>query len=435
MPVAHRSWGGLSATSEAALAPESADAAAVPDGPWLARGMGRSYGDSCLTSVGAVIDTTRMNRVIAFDRERGVIRVEAGLMLGDLIRHLAGSGWFPPVLPGTQFVTVGGAIANDIHGKNHHGNGTFGRHVPAFTLLRSDGTRRRCAPDENAGLFAATIGGMGLTGLILDADIQLMRVGAHDVVQEATPLANLSDFFRLAPEAEMRSEYVVAWIDSLASGAKLGRGVLITGRHAGGGADAPLPARARLSVPFTPPIGLVSRPGLKAFNALYRWRTLARRGPNRIAAGNFFFPLDAVGHWSRLYGPRGLRQHQSVVPVADAERVVANLLETAAAAGHGSLLTVLKLYGQMQMSGQMSFPMPGVTLTLDFANSGAATDRLLARLDDLTLAAGGRVNPYKDARMSRAVFEASFPEHGRFRPFIDPQATSDFARRVGLVAG
>ncbi len=433
MATVFRSWGGLSATPDATLAPARSDIAALPAGPWLACGMGRSYGDSGLTSVGTAIDTTGMNRILAFDRESGIIRVEAGLTLGDLIRHLAGSGWFPPVLPGTQYVTMGGAIANDIHGKNHHVNGTFGRHVAAFTLLRSDGARLRCAPDENPGLFAATIGGLGLTGLILDAELRLMRVPRHDVMQETTALDSLSDFFRLAPDAEAKFDYVVAWLDSLASGARLGRGVLLAGRHAEGAPDTPLPMRARLSVPFTQPVSLVNRPGLKVFNALYRWRSLARPGARRVSAGSFFFPLDAVGSWNRLYGPRGLRQHQSVIPMTNAESVIAHMLETAAAAGHGSLLTVLKLFGPLPSPGVLSFPKPGVTLTLDFANAGAPTDRLMSRLDELTLAAGGRVNPYKHARMSRAVFEASFPEHVAFRAHVDPRASSDFARRVGLV--
>jgi FAD/FMN-containing dehydrogenase len=427
------SWGGLAARPDAVLAPVGDAVVQLPAGRWLPYGNGRSYGDSCLLTSGTLIDMRGKARVLAFDRDSGVIRAEAGLLLGDLVRMLHGTGWFPPVLPGTQHVTLAGAIANDIHGKNHHGAGTLGRHVRSLTLLRSDGTTRRCAKDENGDLFAATIGGMGLTGLILDAEIALTPAASQDVMQEATPLASLGDFFRLAPDAETRSEYVVAWIDSLASGAKLGRGVLLSGRHWGGAGGAPLPSRPRLTVPFTPPLSLVNRPGLTVFNALYRWRALAKAGPGRISPASFFFPLDAVGHWNRLYGPRGLRQHQTAIPLHDAERTVSRMLEAATAAGHGSLLTVLKLFGDLPSPGLLSFPRPGVTLTLDFANAGAATDRLLSRLDELALAAGGRVNPYKDARMSRAVFEASFPESARFKAFVDPDACSDFALRVGLV--
>jgi FAD/FMN-containing dehydrogenase len=430
----YRSWGGLEARPDAIFAPTGDAAPRIPEGRYLPYGNGRSYGDSCLIDGGALIDLRGKARVLSFDADAGTIRAEAGLMLGDLVRLLHGSGWFPPVLPGTQHVTLAGAIANDVHGKNHHARGTFGAHVRSFTLLRSDGGVRRCAPDENAGLFAATIGGMGLTGVILEAEIALMPAASQDIVQETSPLAGLADFFRLAPPAEAGNEYVVAWIDSLASGRRLGRGVLLSGRHAERGGGAPLPSRARLSVPFTPPIGLVNRPGLAVFNALYRWRALAKAGPRRVSPAGFFFPLDAVGGWNRLYGPRGLRQHQTVIPLADAEPTVARMLETARAAGHGSLLTVLKLFGAVASPGLLSFPRPGVTLTLDFAHHGESTDRLLAELDHIALEAGGRVNPYKDARMTREVFEASFPEHGGFRQHIDPNAGSSCSRRVGLTA-
>jgi FAD/FMN-containing dehydrogenase len=428
----YRSWGGQSATPDAVLAPGRSDAPSLPDEPYLAFGNGRSYGDSCLVDGGALIDMRGRDRVLTFDPEAGTIKAEAGFMLGDLVRLLHGTGWFPPVLPGTQHVTLAGAIANDVHGKNHRRAGTFGRHVRALTLLRSDGVIRRCAPDENAALFAATIGGMGLTGLILDAEIALARAASQDILQEATALNGLADFFRLAPEAEARAEYVVAWIDSLAGGGRLGRGVLISGRHAPDGPGRVLTARPRIAVPFTPPFNLLSRPALKAFNALYRSRALAGGGERRVGCGGFFFPLDAVGGWNRLYGPGGLRQHQTVIPLAAAETTVARMLEAANAAGHGSFLTVLKLFGDAPSPGLMSFPRQGVTLTLDFAHHGAATDRLLATLDRLTLDAGGRVNPYKDARMSREVFEASFPERARFAAHLDPRAESSFARRVGL---
>lgn len=428
----YRSWGGLQVAPAKVCAPVDGETIELPAGRWLPYGNGRSYGDSCLLTNGTIIDMRARSRVLSFDRERGVVRAQAGLLLGDLIRHLHGSGWFPPVVPGTQHVTLGGAIANDIHGKNHHGKGTFGCHVLGFTLMRSDGSARRCAPDENADLFRATIGGMGLTGVILDADITLMRAASHDVIQEARPLSGLSDFFRLAPDIERRAEYVVAWIDSLAGREKLGRGVLLSGSHADDAGGSPLQMRPRLSVPFTPPLSVVNRPGLTLFNALYRWRALAKAGPQRVSPAGFFFPLDAVGHWNRLYGPKGLRQHQTVIPLESGERTVALMLEAARSAGHGSLLTVLKLFGDIPSPGLLSFPRPGVTLTLDFANAGAATERLLARLDEIALAAGGRVNPYKDARMSTDVFKASFPEHRQFREFMDPAACSDFALRTGL---
>jgi FAD/FMN-containing dehydrogenase len=431
---AYRSWGGLSVRPRAVALPSDVADLALPAGRWLPYGNGRSYGDSCLTSSATLIDMRGVNRILAFDRGTGRLRAEAGVLLGDIVRHVAGSGWFPAVLPGTQHVTLGGAIANDIHGKNHHRRGTFGAHVAALTLLRSDGPARRCGAIEDPELFSATIGGMGLTGLITEAEIQLMPAASHEIIQQAVPLAGLDDFFRLAPAAEERHEYVVAWLDSLAKGAALGRGVLLCGDHAGSGPDHALPARARFAAPFTPPISLVNQPGLRIFNALYRRSTLAAQGARRVSCGSFFFPLDGVGHWNRLYGPKGLRQHQSAIPLEGAEQVVRRMLEAAQAAGHGSLLTVIKLFGASKSPGLLSFPRPGVTLTLDFAHRGAATDRLLATLDELTLAASGRVNPYKDARMTSATFAASFPGADKFRRWVDPAAISDFALRVGLVS-
>jgi FAD/FMN-containing dehydrogenase len=430
----YRSWGGLSLRPRAVLAPREGGSLALPAGRWLGYGAGRSYGDSCLAADATLIDMRGLDRILAFDREAGLLTAEAGTTLGGIVRHAAGSGWFPAVLPGTQHVTLGGAIANDIHGKNHHRRGTFGRHVVSFTLLRSDGGRLTCSAGENADLFTATIGGMGLTGLIVDATIRMVPAASQTIVQDVIELRSLADFFRLTPAAEARHEYVVAWLDSLSTGPALGRGVLLVGDHATEGPDEALPARARLSVPFTPPLPLVNRPGLRVFNALYRRRALARSGPRRAAAAGFFFPLDGVGDWNRLYGPQGLSQHQSVVPLETAEATIGRLLAAAQAAGHGSLLTVLKLFGALPSPGLLSFPRPGATLTLDFARRGEATARLLATLDAITLDAGGAVNPYKDARMSRATMEASFPAVDRFRPFIDHGATSDFARRVGLVS-
>ncbi len=406
----------------------------LSSGRWLAYGNGRSYGDSCFPSEGALIDMRRMNRILAFDELTGRVRVEPGVILGDLIRHTAPAGWFPAVVPGTQFVTIGGAVANDIHGKNHHRHGTFGRHVVSLRLMRSDGRLLTCGPESHAEMFAATVGGLGLTGLIVEIELQLMRVGSTDIVQEAVAIENLGAFFAKAPEREARHDYVVAWLDSLASGRNLGRGVLLCGDHAPGGPSSALRATPRVGVPFTPPFGVINRPALTVFNALYRSRALAAAGPSRVGAGAFFFPLDAVGGWNRLYGPRGLRQHQSVIPLEAAEATIARMLERTQRAGHGSFLTVLKLFGSLPSPGVLSFPMPGATLTLDFPHRGIATDALLAALDDDVVAAGGRVNPYKDARMSAATFHASFPQARPFQASMDPAASSAFAVRVGLMA-
>jgi FAD/FMN-containing dehydrogenase len=431
---AYQSWGGLKAADVAIIGPRSIAELASPGGPSLAYGNGRSYGDSCFPATGTLIDMRGMNRLIAFDPATGILRAEAGLLLGAALRHIIPQGWFLPVVPGTRFVTLGGAVANDIHGKNHHAMGTFGEHVTAFELLRSDGSRLTCGPAENAGLFRATIGGMGLTGLITWIELQAMRVPSPNVRQEALPLANLSDFFRLAPESDVTHPYSVAWIDSLAKGSSLGRGVLLRAHHAADGAvteekDAPL-----LSIPFTPPVSLINSVSLKAFNAVYRNRALTHQGQRSVRWQPFFFPLDAVGHWNRLYGARGLRQHQSVIPLAQAEATIASMLDCTHRARQGSFLTVLKLFGNRSPAGMMSFPIAGATLTLDFPYRGSTTDRLLDQLDELTIRAGGRVNPYKDAHMSAATFDASFPDVTAFRSFMDPMMQSRFGHRVGLHA-
>ena len=430
--TSYASWGGLHMTPAASLLPLSRAELTLPAGPWLAYGNGRSYGDSCFPAAGTLIDMRQLNRILSFDQDSGIIHVEAGLMLGDLIRQIAPTGWFPAVVPGTQHVTIGGALANDIHGKNHHRQASFGAHVRRFTLHRSDGRVLSCSPNENSALFRASIGGMGLTGLISTIEMQLMRVPSPAVMQEAIPLANLGDFFTLAPIAEQCSSYVVAWLDSLATGRKLGRGVLFAGDHAAGEPSEPM-SSARFAVPFTPPFSLINRSSLKLFNTAYRWRALAQRGPALVSASRFFFPLDGVGHWNRLYGPRGLRQHQSVIPLVKAEATIAAMLETTQQARHASFLTVLKLFGDQPSPGLLSFPRAGATLTLDFPYRGQATDHLLDRLDAMVLAVGGRINPYKDAHMSRETFHASFPQVEELKAQLDPAARSMFAERVGLV--
>ncbi|MFM9975828.1 MAG: FAD-dependent oxidoreductase [Beijerinckiaceae bacterium] len=430
---AYRSWGGLEAGVTAVLHPRDPATLRLPNSAWLAYGNGRSYGDSCFPESGILIDMRGMKRIMAFNPETGLIRSEAGLTLGDLITNVSKAGWFPAVVPGTRHVTLGGALANDIHGKNHHRAGSFGDHVTAFELLRSDGSRTICTPDQNAGLFRATIGGMGLTGLISWIEMQLMRVSSPDLSQDILPLENLDDFFRLAPASDASHAYSVAWIDSLATGDKLGRGVLLRANHASSGALAKGRGKPLFSVPFTPPFSLINALTLRAFNAAYRQRSLMQQGSRHVNHDSFFFPLDAVGHWNRLYGPAGLRQHQSVLPMAGAKAAVTALIKATQKARHGSFLTVLKLFADRPAAGMMSFPKAGATLTLDFPYHGQKTDRLLDQLDAITIAAQGRVNPYKDAHMSAATFAASYPEADSFQPFIDPLARSRFAVRVGLI--
>ena len=396
----------------------------------LAYGNGRSYGDSCQNEAGAVVDMRSLNRIHAFNAETGVLKADAGVLLSDIIAHAAPYGFFPAVVPGTQFVTLGGAIANDVHGKNHHRRGTFGCHVESFTLLRSDGKTHRCSATDNTRLFAATIGGMGLTGLILSASIRLMRVHSLDIVEKATPFRDLCEFFDLAEAADQANEYAVAWIDQLAGGRNSGRGLLLSGNHAEHGSHAASCVGGNFSVPVQPPFNVLNRPFLTAFNAAYRWRKSRATVPRQAGYQGFFFPLDGVRDWNRLYGPKGLFQHQSVVPEETAREAVPALLAAARQAGQGSFLTVLKRFGSIRSPALLSFPRPGYTLTLDFPNRGAATLTLLRELDRITVEAGGAVNPYKDARMGAEIFASSFPEWQRLEALRDHAFMSDFWART-----
>ncbi len=411
---------------------------AAGDRPALAFGLGRSYGDSCLNADGLLVDMSGLDRFVAFDEGTGVLRAQAGVSLAAVLDHLArpgpdGGAWLPPVRPGTSFVTLGGAVANDGHGTNHHRFGSFGCHVRALRLLRSDREEPvACSPAENPELFAATIGGLGLAGVVLEVELQLRRVPGLALDTEEIRFGGLDAFYALAAESG-DWEYTVAWIDCLAQGKDLGRGIFSRANHAMGpvegsraGGSAP-----RLAVSFPPPFSPLTPLTLKAFNALY-WRRLGRRERVRRARPYrpVLFPLDAVGGWNRLYGPRGFFQFQCVLPPAAARDGVAELLRAIAAAGEGSFLAVLKTLGERHSPGLLSFPMPGTTLALDFPNRGGTTLALLDRLEAITLAAGGRIYPAKDARMSAAAFAAGYPGLDRFRGSVDPGLSSSFWRRV-----
>lgn len=406
-------------------------AAALPtlDAPMLAYGNGRSYGDSCLNPNGWLLHTRGLDRFIAFDPASGVLRCEAGVTLGEIIQLVLPHGWFLPVTPGTRFVTVGGAIANDVHGKNHHVAGSFGDHVGALELLRSDGERRTLAPGD--ALFAATVGGLGLTGLITWVELQLRRVPGPWLATTTTRFDGLDDFFALSREAARRHEYTVAWIDCLARGAALGRGHFITGDHASALHDERRqPGASRLSVPFAPPFSLVNRLSLRPFNTLYYHRQRERRRSALQHYGSYFYPLDGIRRWNRLYGPRGFLQHQCVLPPATARDALHAMLTRIAASGRGSFLAVLKEFGDRPAPGMLSFARAGSTLALDFPNEGDGVFALLDQLDAIVAEAGGAIYPAKDARQSPALFRAGFPAHARFADFIDPRFSSAFWRRV-----
>jgi FAD/FMN-containing dehydrogenase len=399
-------------------------------GRGLPRGNGRSYGDSCLAADGDQLAMRTLDRFIAFDPTTGVLRCEAGVLLDEIIALALPKGWFLPVTPGTRFVTVGGAIANDVHGKNHHRAGSFGEHLRAFELLRSDGARRVVSPQTEPEWFAATVGGLGLTGAITWAELQLKPVPGPWIAQEVERFEGLDDFFALSEAANARHEYTVAWVDCIARGRNVGRGVFFAGDHAEAPAGLRERRRRSLSVPFSPPISPVNALTLRAFNGAYFALAPAQRKRSLVHCLPFFYPLDAVLHWNRAYGRAGFLQYQCVVPPAAARYATHELLATIAASGQGSFLVIVKTFGQHPSRGMLSFARPGTTLALDFPNRGAATLTLLERLDRIVADARGALYPGKDARMSRHMFELSFPQLDRFLPYVDPRLASHFWQRV-----
>ena len=409
------SWGRVSRPRQTIFHPAFAtDAPALLDrvrGSALPYGMGRSYGDSCLNPGGALMAMRGLDRLIAFDPQTGVLEAEAGVSLADILAHVTrlaepGGAWFLPVSPGTKFVTLGGAVANDVHGKNHHSAGCFGNHVLSFRLLRSDGVVRVCSPTEHPDLFAATIGGLGLTGVVLSVQLQLMRVPSLWLEVEDIRFADLAAFERLSVES-VAWDYTVAWTDCLARGAALGRGIFTRARHSDrGGPPPPVLTKPRRTVPVDLPGFALNGLSVAAFNALY-WRRAPWKPVRRVAPYEaVFYPLDAIGHWNRIYGARGFHQYQCVVP----SEAIAALLSTIAGVRQGSFLAVLKTMGSRVSPGMLSFPQPGTTLALDFPDRGSATYDLLNQLDRITAAAGGRIYPAKDGRVSAGDFQRYYPQ-------------------------
>lgn len=398
-------------------------------GTVLPFGNGRSYGDSCLATSGNVIHIRPLDRMMAANWETGVVRAEAGMALAELLAVAIPRGWFVPVTPGTQLVTLGGALANDVHGKNHHVKGTFGCHVPRFGLIRSDRPPLVCSANENSDLYTATIGGLGLTGIVDWLELQLIPIRSSSIDVTRIRFDTLDEFFALSAELDNKHEYTVAWIDCLAKGKATGRGIYMVGDHAH---DGPLAcARQRkLNVPFTPPVSAVNRLSLRLFNGAYYRSHRAGRHTSIISYEQFFYPLDRVLNWNRVYGPRGFQQYQCAIPEANATAAVREMLGTIAAAHSGSFLAVLKRFGDVVSPGLLSFPLPGATLALDFPEHGEVTASLFRRLDSIIRDAGGRLYPAKDAHMSGEDFRTMYPEYKRLKTLCDPALSSRFWQRV-----
>ena len=407
------------------LLPESGDKSILPFG------LGRSYGDSCLNDGESLVETSGLNRFIAFDESKGSIQCEAGVTLDEILKLIVPKGWFLPTTPGTKFITVGGAIANDIHGKNHHVSGSFGCHVKGFELLRSDGSRTRCTSRSNTDLFKATIGGLGLTGLITWAEFRLKKIDNAWIESESIKFTGIGEFLELSEESNKDWEYTVSWIDCVARGKSFGRGIFMRGNHSPASVlSRKVHGDPKLGAPFDCPNMMLNSLSIKSFNTLYYGKQKAKHTKSRTHYDSFFYPLDSINGWNRIYGNRGFFQYQCVVPFAGGKLTMENILGKITASKLGSFLAVIKTFGDKKSPGMLSFPQPGITLALDFPNRGESTKNLFEELDVLVNAASGSVYPAKDACMSAEFFQKSYPQWHEFSKFVDPKFSSSFWRRV-----
>ncbi len=405
---------------------------ARPRATILPVGLRRSYGDSVLNSEGCVIDMTGLDRFMALDWAAGVLQAEAGVTLGEILRRIVPHGYFVPVTPGTRNVTLGGAIANDVHGKNHHLAGTFGRHVLRLGLLRTDGSRYVIGPQDNDELFAATVGGLGLTGVIEWAEIKLQPIRSSQLDVEIIPYDDLSEFWHLAEASRASHEHTVAWIDCTARGRRTGRGIFSRSNWSSEAGLVVHDEAARKRAHFDAPSQLLNHITIGLFNRLYYAAQKRKAGMSGqpVHYSGVFHPLDSIADWNRLYGRRGFWQYQCVVPPSTMKEAIAALLREISGSGQGSFLAVLKTFGDVPSPGLLSFPMEGATLALDFPNRGEQTLQLFSRLDAIVREAKGRLYAAKDGRIPKEMWAAGYPGLSRFVEHIDPAIASDFWRRV-----
>ena len=434
MSTNYQSWGRFPPVSQYDY-PMQWRTSAIPDIPpnttILPFGLGRSYGDVCLNEGGSIITTRSLDHFINFDTDTGILRCESGVSLAEILDLCVPQGWFLPTTPGTKFVTIGGAIANDVHGKNHHKAGTFGCNVSQFELIRSDGERLLCSPTSNQEYYSATIGGLGLTGLITWAEIKLKPIHHRAMSTELIQFSGLEEFFEISAQSDQLYDYTVAWVDCGSQGTALGRGLFFRGNHV---TKDEIPANWQVStrtltMPMDFPGFALNKWSVAAFNWMYYHKQSSKVIKSLVDYNPFFYPLDAMLHWNRMYGKRGFLQYQFVVSYED-HRVIRDILQVIAASGSSSFLAVLKTFGDLKSPGMLSFPRPGVTLALDFPIKGAATFELLERLDSMVREAGGVVYPCKDARLSARNFQAHYPQWNEFSKYIDPRFSSSFWRRA-----
>lgn len=399
----------------------------------IARGHGRAYGDAAISASGTTVLMTRLNRFLAFDAESGLLTAEAGVSLDEILQVVMAQGWFLPVTPGTRYVTLGGAVAADVHGKNHHHVGSFSAFVREIELFTPQGVLR-CSADLYPSVFWATVGGMGMTGIIGEVTLQLKRIPSAEMQVQHRPAANLAEAFALMESAELDDEYTVAWIDCLASGKNLGRSVFMRGHHAEGALSSG-PKAAKLKMPFDLPGFALNRYTVRAFNAgYYRWEGRKQQA-FRCDLAPFFYPLDGIQQWNRLYGKKGFVQYQFVLPPETADKGLEAVLTRLSLSGNASFLAVLKRFGAAG-SGLLSFPMPGYTLALDLPLRHD-TLALLDTLDAVVLDHGGRVYLAKDARLAASSLPRMYPQLDAWRELrsqLDPEGlfVSALGRRLEM---
>ena len=395
------------------------------------RGFGRSYGDSSLGN--HVVNMRWLDHLVAFDDTAGLIRCNSGVTLAKLLEVIVPRGWFLPVTPGTRFVTVGGAIASDVHGKNHHVAGCFCDHVETVDVLIDVGTIVHCSRTEHPDLFHATCGGMGLTGIVLSAELRLKPIKSAFIERTTFKARNLAEVVELF-DAHADSTYSVAWIDCVSGGSSLGRSLLMTGEHSEHGSLG-VKGTSNISLPFDMPSGLLNRFSVKAFNTLYYYRIRSRQESGRVHYAPFFYPLDSLGDWNRVYGKHGFTQYQFVVPKDTGVEGLSRILKMIVDSGRGSFLAVLKVFGK-QNGNLLSFPMEGYTLALDFKIEPGLFE-LLDTLDSMVVDYGGRLYLTKDARMSAATFQKGYPATESFQAVRESYGTkgtfvSHQSKRLGL---
>lgn len=436
-------WGNYPSSTASVYRPERYQELNIFENPTLARGLGRSYGDAALNSQGDVILMERLNRFLSFDEKTGLLRAEAGISLKEVLEVFTNRGWFVPIVPGTKYVTLGGCFAADIHGKNHHIDGSFSNYVQEIELILGDGSRKCCSRKQHADLFWASAGGMGLTGIISEMTLQLVPIETAYVKVTHRHAPNLDAIFELLEDKKYEEQYSVAWIDCLATGKDFGRSILMTGHHAKKSEvehqkkdPLKIPLKRQLSIPFNCPSWVLNTWSVRAFNSAYYALQKRKTEPFIIDYDSYFFPLDVIHNWNKLYGKTGFVQYQLVVPSKTARLAIHDILTLSSTNRCASFLAVLKKFGP-EGQGLLSFPHEGYTLALDIPLKDPSLFDLLNRLDEVVLKYEGRLYLAKDARMKSDTFRAMYPRYPLWQAIkaqVDPDGkfVSDLSKRLQI---